>query len=87
MWFINKVEGQLCQATADHVGRLSHALTACGSLIRLKVNLCQATADHAGRLTHAPTACGSLIRLRVNYARLQLIMQADSPMHPQHVVH
>ena len=59
MWFINKVEGQLCQATADH----------------------------AGRLTHAPTACGSLIRLRVNYARLQLIMQADSPMHPQHVVH
>ena len=59
MWFINKVEGQLCRATADH----------------------------AGRLTHAPTACGSLIRLRVNYARLQLIMQADSPMHPQHVVH
>ena len=59
MWFINKVEGQLCQATADH----------------------------AGRLTHAPTACGSLIRLRVNYVRLQLIMQADSPMHPQHVVH
>ena len=47
----------------------------------------QLSADHAGRLTHAPTACGSLIRLRVNYARLQLIMQADSPMHPQHVVH
>ena len=84
MWFINKVEGQLCQATADHAGRLTHAPTACGSLIRLRV---QATADHAGRLTHAPTACGSLIRLRVNYARLQLIMQADSPMHPQHVVH
>ena len=59
MWFINKVEGQLCQATADHAGRLSHALT----------------------------ACGSLIRLRVNYVRLQLIMQADSAMHPQHVVH
>ena len=57
MWFINKVEGQLCQLI------------------------------YAGRLTHAPTACGSLIRLRVNYARLQLIMQADSPMHPQHVVH
>ena len=81
MWFINKVEGQLCQATADHAGRLTHAPTACGSLIRLRVNY-QATADHAGRLTHAPTACGS-----VNYARLQLIMQADSPMHPQHVVH
>ena len=85
MWFINKVEGQLCQATADHAGRLTHAPTACGSLIRLRVNyvglqlIMQADA--------MPTACGSLIRLRVNYARLQLIMQADSPMHPQHVVH
>ena len=63
MWFINKVEGQLCQAT------------------QLIMSIMP------GRLTHAPTACGSLIRLRVNYAGLQLIMQADSPMHPQHVVH